>query len=145
MASLNAAKVIRRAWRGGQQGFTLLEVMVGMLLLSAIVIMLSQGYMAAISRAGEIGDHSTGAAWMQAMVDHLRNTGYSGVNGSWTETAATCTSPEPCLPGVFSRAEIEVVGTAVPLLKQVNITLFRKGGTAPFLALSTYFTDIRFP
>ncbi|MDQ7840569.1 MAG: type II secretion system protein [bacterium] len=145
MASLAAARVRGRSYRDGQQGFTLLEVMVGMLLLSAIVIMLSQGYMAAISRAGEIGDHSTGAAWMQAMVDHLRNTGYAGVSGSWTETAASCASPEPCLPDVFSRAEIQAAGTAVPLLKQVNITLFRKGIAAPFLALSTYFTDIRFP
>lgn len=144
MASLGVAKVIRRTCRGGQQGFTLLEVMVGMLLLSAIVIMLSQGYMAAISRAGEIGDHSTGAAWMQAMVDHLRNTGYALVSDS-DETAASCASPKPCLPTVFSRAEIRVAGTAVPFLKQINITLYRKGIVAPFLALSTYFTDIRFP
>lgn len=145
MASVATARVRGRGCRGGQQGFTLLEVMIGMLLISAIVIMLSQGYMAAISRAGEIGDHSTGAAWMQAMVDHLRNTGYAGVSGSWTETAATCASPEPCLPIVFSRAEIAVADTAVPLLKQVNVTLYRKGVVAPFLALSTYFTDIRFP
>lgn len=134
-----------RLGRRGQGGFTLLEVMIGMLLLSAVVIMLSQGYMAAISRAGEIGDHSTGAAWMQAMVDHLRNVGYAGVSGSWTETAATCTSPEPCLPLALDRAEIQVTGTGVPLLKQVNITLYRRGGAAPFLALSTYFTDIRLP
>lgn len=145
MASLAAARAMGRRYRGGQKGFTLLEVMVGMLLLSAIVIMLSQGYMAAISRAGEIGDHSTGAAWMQAMVDHLRNTGYAGVSGSWTETAATCASPEPCLPIAFSRAEIQVVGAPVPLLKQVDITLYRRGIAAPFLALSTYFTYLRFP
>lgn len=143
MASVAAVRT--RGGRKDQQGFTLLEVMVGMLLLSSIVIMLSQGYMAAISRAGEIGDHSTGAAWMQAMVDHLRNTGYAGVGGSWTETASSCASPEPCLPSVFSRAEIQVTGTTVPSLKQVDITLYRKGGTAPFLALSTYFADVRFP
>lgn len=145
MASLTTVRVMGRRYRGGQQGFTLLEVMVGMLFLSAIVIMLSQGYMAAISRAGEIGDHSTGAAWMQAMVDHLHNTGYAGVSGSWTETAASCASPEPCLPIAFSRAEIAVAGTAVSLLKQVDITLYRRGIEKPFLALSTYLTDIRFP
>lgn len=134
-----------RGGRTGERGFTLLEVMVGMLLLSAIVIMLSQGYLAAITRADEVGDHSLGAAWLQAMSDDLRNRGYAGITGSWTETSATCTSPEPCLPSAFSRAEIQVVNTAIPLLRQINVTLYRPGIAAPFIAFSTYVTDIRFP
>lgn len=128
----------------GERGFTLLEVMVGMLLLAAIVIVLSQAYLAALSRAGETGDQSAGAAWTQAMVDYLRNTGYA-VSGSWDEVPASCTQPRPCLPRQFSSARVAVAAGPVVGLKQVNITLFRQGVGAPFLVLSTYVADTRFP
>ncbi len=128
----------------GERGFTLLEVMVGMLLLAAIVIVLSQAYLAALSRAGETGDQSAGAAWMQAMVDYLRNTGYA-LSGSWDEIPASCPQPRPCLPKQFASARVAVTSGPGAGLKQVNITLYRQGVGAPFLALSTYLADTRFP
>ncbi|MDR7521813.1 MAG: prepilin-type N-terminal cleavage/methylation domain-containing protein [Armatimonadota bacterium] len=136
------AQACRRS--GGQRGFTLIEVMIGMLLLASIVVMLAQGYMAALSRAGETGDHTMAAAWAQAMVDYLRNQGY-GVSGSWSETPAACAAPKPCLPPVFSRADIVVSNTGIPSLKQIDITLYRMGSGSPFMALSTYAADLRFP
>lgn len=126
------------------RGFTLLEVLLGMLMLTATVVMLTQGYMAALSRADETGDHSVGAAWMQATVDYLRHQGYS-VTGSWTETSSSCTVPEPCLPIGFSQASISVTNTVTPGLKQIDITLYRQGIAAPFLAVSTYVADLVFP
>ncbi|MGH2371860.1 MAG: type II secretion system protein [bacterium] len=130
--------------RNAERGFTLLEVMVGMILLAAIVVLLSQAFMAAISRADETGDHSLGAAWTQAYVDYLRNQGYS-ISGTWTETAASCASPEPCMPAAFSSASIQVSTTAYAGLKQLDITLYKVGVTPPFMALTTYVTDLVFP
>ncbi|MGQ0548446.1 MAG: type II secretion system protein, partial [Armatimonadota bacterium] len=109
-----------------QGGFTLLEVMVGMILLASIVVLLSQAFMAAISRADETGDHSLAAAWTQSYVDYLRNQGYS-VSGTWTETPASCASPEPCMPAAFSSASIQVSTTAFAGLKQLDITLYKVG------------------
>ncbi len=127
-----------------QRGFTLLEVMVGMLLLAAIVVLMSQAFMAAISRADETGVHSLGAAWIQAYMDYLRNQGYS-VTGSWTETPTSCTAPGPCLPTAFTQGIIAVSTTAVAGLKQVDITLYKVGVTPPFMSLTTYVTDLVFP
>ncbi|MGQ0570192.1 MAG: type II secretion system protein, partial [Armatimonadota bacterium] len=126
--------------RAGERGFTLLEVMVGMILLASIVVIMTQGFMTAMSRADETGDHSVGAAWTQAMLDYLRNQGY-GITGSWTETAVTCTTPEPCLPTGFTQATIAVTNAATPGLKQIDVTLYRLGSTSPFLAVSTYAAD----
>ncbi len=128
----------------GQRGFTLLEVMIAMLLLASIVALLSQAFMAAISRADETGAHSLGAAWIQATVDYLRNQGYS-VSGSWTETPTSCTAPEPCLPAAFSSANIAVATTTFPGLNQIDITLYKLGVTAPFMAFTTYVADLVFP
>lgn len=128
----------------GQRGFTLLEVMIAMLLLASIVALLSQAFMAAISRADETGEHSLGAAWIQATVDYLRNQGYS-VSGSWTETPTSCTAPEPCLPAAFSSANIAVATTAFPGLNQIDITLYKLGVAAPFMAFTTYVADLVFP
>ena len=130
--------------RSGERGFTLLEVMIAMILLSATVVIMTQGFMAAMSRAGETGNHSAGAAWTQAMIDYLRNQGY-GVTGYWSETPSSCTAPKPCLPTAFSSAVIEVTTTGTPGLKQINVTLFRQGATAPFLAVTTYVTNLVFP
>ena len=134
----------RNQARRGEQGSTLLEVMIGMLLLSATVVIMTQGYMAAISRADETGDHSTGAAWAQATIDYLRNQGYA-VSGSWTETPTSCTAPEPCLPAGFSSATIAVTNTATPGLKQLDITMYRQGNVTPFLAVSTYVANLVYP
>ena len=128
----------------GQQGFTLLEVLVAMLMLTATAVMLTQGYMVALSRVDETGDHSVGASWVQATIDYLRNQGYS-VSGAWTETSSSCTDPEPCLPAGFSQATIAVTNTATPGLKQIDITLFRQGIASPFLAATTYAADLVFP
>jgi len=128
----------------GEQGFTLLEVMIGMILLSATVVIMTQGFMVAMSRAGETGSHSAGAAWTQAMIDYLRNQGY-GVTGYWSETPASCTAPKPCLPTGFSSATIEVTNTGTPGLKQINVTLYRQGLASPFLAVSTYAANLVFP
>lgn len=133
----------RRAHRA-QPGFTLLEVMVGMMLLAALVVLLTQAFMAAISRADETGDHSLAAAWIQSYVDYLRNQGY-GITGSWTETPASCTSPEPCLPSAFGSASIQVSTTAFVGLKQLDITLYKTGVTPPFMVLTTYVANLVFP
>ena len=133
-----------QARRRGERGTTLLEVLIGMLLLSATVVVMTQGYMAAISRADETGHHSTGAAWAQATIDYLRNQGYA-VSGSWTETPTSCTAPEPCLPAGFSSATIAVTITATPGLKQLDITMYRQGNAAPFLAVSTYVANLGYP
>lgn len=138
------ARITARRARGSERGFTLLEVMVGMILLASIVVLLTQAFMAAISRADETGDHSLAAAWIQAYVDYLRNQGYS-VTGTWSETTASCASPEPCLSGAFSSASIQVSTTAFVGLKQLDITLYRVGVTPPFMTLTTYVADLVFP
>ncbi len=130
--------------RRSERGFTLLEVMIGMILLAATVVIMTQGFMAAMSRAGETGNHSAGAAWTQAMIDYLRNQGY-GVTGYWSETPSSCTVPKPCVPEGFSSATVEVTNTGVPNLKQVNVTLYRQGNPSPFLAVTTYVTNLVFP
>ncbi len=136
--------VARARGQSDERGFTLLEVMVGMILLAAIVVLLTQAFMAAISRADETGDHSLGAAWIQAYQDYMRNQGYS-ITGTWTETPAGCTSPEPCLPAAFSSASIQVSTTGYAGLKQLDITLYKVGVTPPFMALTTYATNLVFP
>lgn len=128
--------------RAGEPGFTLLEVMVGMLLLTAIVVIMSQGYMTAFSRAQDTKSHSLAAAWAQAMIEHVRGQGY-GVSGSWTETPASCTAPEPCLPPEFASADVAVTAAGVTGLKRIDITVYRGG--APFLAVATYLADVRLP
>lgn len=135
--------LIRRA-QPAERGFTLLEVMVSMILLASIVVLLTQTFMAAISRADETGDHSLAAAWVQGYVDYLRNQGYS-ITGTWTESAASCTSPEPCLPSAFSSGSIQVSTTAFAGLKQLDITVYRVGVVSPFLAFTTYVSDLVFP
>lgn len=138
------ASVLRSRLRNPQRGSTLLEVMVSMLLLAAIVVLLSQAFMAAISRADESGDHSLGAAWIQAYVDYMRNQGYA-VSGTWTETSASCATPEPCLSPTFSGANVQVSMTGFAGLKQIEITVYKVGLVPPFIALTTYATDLVFP
>ncbi len=135
---------LARSVHSAERGFTLLEVMVGMILLASIVVLLTQTFMAAISRADETGDHSLAAAWVQGYGDYLRNQGY-GITGTWTETPASCTSPEPCLPTAFSSASVQVSTTAFAGLKQLDITVYKVGVTPPFLAVTTYVSDLVFP
>jgi Tfp pilus assembly protein PilV len=92
---------------------TLIDVMVGLVILAFVAASLFAIFLSAIAQARTSGVRGEAAAWAQSEIDYLRYAGYSSsclnaVTRSITATSPPCTPLEPPLPASLAQATVQV-------------------------------------
>ena len=126
-------------------GVALLDVMIGLTLLSFVTAALFSIFLWGITQARTSGARGEAAAWAQSEIDYLRFMGYTSSclyagTRTITPTSVPCTSVEPALPADLAQATVQVennVGLAG--LKRVTIQVSRTG--AVLYRMVTYETQ----
>ncbi len=96
-----------------QAGVILLDVMVGLTILSFVTTALFNIFLWGIAQAQTSGVRGEAAAWAQSEIDYLRYVGYTSVclgagTRTITPTSVPCTSVEPALPADLAQATVQV-------------------------------------
>lgn len=134
------------------RGFTLVEVVIAMAVLSIIAYTVPSGLMYALGQARRGFDRAQAAAWVQAEMDFLRVQGYGLAAGTRTVPAdgylAYGDIPEPPIPAGFDRAEIVVEDLQPSLgipLKSLTVRLYHAPTSPPYTILVTYVANFDYP
>ncbi len=137
--------------RSSNSGFTLVEVVVAMVVLSMVATSTLGGllYAMTISRRGY--DRAQAAAWVQSELDFLRLQGYGIAISSRTVDQTTGympdygAIPEPRIPQGFSDAAIVVTPVTGLPLKQLTVRLRQTAGAPWYTILTTYVSQFTYP
>lgn len=140
-----------------QCGFTLLEVVVAVALLSVIAAGVTGGLLFGLKEAAQGKYRGAAASWLEAELDYFRLQGYAGLADDVPLGLRVLTSPsdpdyttfgalqEPRIPAGFDRAEVQVTDVASPPLRKVTVKLFRTPGATPLATAVTYVATVAFP
>ncbi len=142
-------------------GFTLIEVMVALAVLSLVATTVLSGIMYSLSEGRRVFDRAQAAAWVQSELDFLRVQGYgipvTGTPrrvpdaGNPLNDPATGYLPdygnlsEPRIPQGFYQAEIEVTQVVGLPLKQLTVRLYQSPSSPPYTILATYVSQFTYP
>jgi prepilin-type N-terminal cleavage/methylation domain-containing protein len=145
------AGLSRRRWRAGS-GFTLVEVVVAMAVLSVVAYTVPTGLMYTLGQARRGFDRAQAAAWVQGELDFLRVQGYGLAAGTRTVPTDGYMSygdvQEPPVPQGFDRAEIVVQDLQPTLgipLKSMLVRLYQTPTSPPYTILVTYVANFDYP
>jgi prepilin-type N-terminal cleavage/methylation domain-containing protein len=146
--------------RRSEQGFTLVEVIVAMAILSLIATGSMGGLLGAMTEARRGFIRAQAAAWVQSELDFLRVQGYGIETGSrlipdpanadndpatgYLPDYGTALS-EPRVPQGFYQAQIDVVQVVGLPLKQLSVRLYQTPGAPPYTILVTYVSQFSYP
>lgn len=145
--------------RRGQRGFTLIETMVAVSILSLLSTMVLGGILSSMTSARRAYSRAQAAAWVQSELDFLRVQGYGLVTGtrSIPDTSNPANDPstgylpnygalaEPRIPDGFFQAEIVVTDVIGLPLKQLTVRLYETVGGNPYTILSTHVSNFNYP
>lgn len=138
--------------RRPKAGFTLIEVVVAMAVLSLVATTALGGLLFTMTQARRGFDRAQAAAWVQAELDFLRMFGYGLAPGTHTLPAdgymAYGDLQEPAIPGGFDHAEIVVAdlnGTLGIPLKSMTVRLYQTPTSSPYTILVTYVASFDYP
>ncbi len=132
-------------------GFTLIEVVVAMAILSMVATSTLGGLLYALADSRRAYDRAQAAAWVQSELDFLRLQGY-GIAIS-TRTVDQTTGyipdygaiPEPRIPAGFYDAVIDVSQVTGLPLKQLTVRLRQTEGSPWYTILTTYVSQFTYP
>jgi prepilin-type N-terminal cleavage/methylation domain-containing protein len=150
---------VRRSQRAN--GFTLLEVIIAMAVLSVLATTVLGGILYALGEARRGYDRAQAAAWVQSELDFLRVQGYGIPLTATPRRIPDTTNPqndpitgyypdygnlaEPRIPGGFYQAEIEVTTVAGVPLKQLTVRLYQTAASPPYTILVSYVSQFDYP
>jgi Tfp pilus assembly protein PilV len=106
---------------------TLIDVMIGLVILAFATASLFAIFLSAIAQARTSGVRGEAAAWAQSEIDYLRYVGYTSscLNAGTrtiTSTSIPCTPLEPALPASLAQATVQVENNiGQPGLKRITI------------------------
>jgi prepilin-type N-terminal cleavage/methylation domain-containing protein len=133
-------------------GFTLIEVLVAMAVLSLVATTALGGLLFSMTQARRGFDRAQAAAWVQAELDFLRMLGYGLAPGTRTVPAdgylMHSDLQEPPIPAGFDRAEIivqDLNGTLGIPLKSFTVRLYQTPTSPPYTILVTYVSNFGYP
>lgn len=143
------------------RGFTLLEVIIAMVVLSVVATTVLGGLLYTLGEARRGYDRAQAAAWVQSELDFLRVQGYGIPATATPRRIPDPTNPqndpttgyypnygalaEPRIPIGFYQAEIEVTAVGGLPLKQLTVRLYRTPGSPPYTILASYVSQFDYP
>ena len=143
------------------RGFTLIEVMIAMAVLSVVATTVLGGILYALGEARRGYNRAQAAAWVQSELDFLRVQGYGIPITATPRRVPDTTNPqndpttgyfpdygvlsEPRIPDGFYQAEIEVTTVAGVPLKQLTVRLYQTAGSTPYTILASYVSQFDYP
>lgn len=138
--------------RRARGGFTLIEVVVAMAVLSLVATTALGGLLFTMTQTRRGFDRAQAAAWVQAELDFLRTMGYGLAPGTRTVPADGYLSngdlQEPRIPDGFDRAEIvveDLTGSLNIPLKSMTVRLYQTPTSPPYTILVTYVANFDYP
>lgn len=132
-------------------GFSLIEVMVAMAILSMAATSTLGGVLYAMADSRRGYDRAQAAAWVQSELDFLRLQGYGIAVSTRTVTQTTGympdygAIPEPRIPQGFSDAAIDVTQVSGLPLKQLTVRLRQTAASPWYTILTTYVSQFTYP
>jgi prepilin-type N-terminal cleavage/methylation domain-containing protein len=132
-------------------GFTLVELVVAIAILSMLATTSLTGLLYTLTEARRGYDRAQAAAWVQSELDWLRIQGYGIATSTRTVTQTTGYLPdyggiaEPRIPEGFYEAEIDVGTVSGMPLKKLTVRLRQSPGAPWYTILSTHVSQFDYP
>jgi|GEM_PF-3214637 len=135
----------------GQAGFSYMEVLVAVVIVSVMAIVVLDWLIGAVTRTGRFSAHSAAAGWALGEVEYLRGQCFERLQpGRRQVTPGTLRQGEPPLPQGLGVADVVLEADGPALLRATVAVYGQDGGgrassRTPILRTTTLIGDVRLP